>query len=132
VVGSLSYGASVVLDAYALRYVGAAREAAYFATAPFVGVLVSWALLREALGVYDFVALGLMAAGVVFMLRERHAHVHLHESIQHEHVHVHDAHHQHEHLLGEPLEEPHTHKHRHAALEHDHPHVSDLHHRHRH
>ena len=37
VFGSLSYGLSVVLDAYALRLIGAAREAAYFATAPFLG-----------------------------------------------------------------------------------------------
>jgi drug/metabolite transporter (DMT)-like permease len=31
--GAMSYGVSVVLDAYALRLLGAAREAAYFATA---------------------------------------------------------------------------------------------------
>src|SRR4029077_6767512 len=40
VVGALSYGLSILLDAYALRFVGAAREAAYFATAPFFGALV--------------------------------------------------------------------------------------------
>jgi drug/metabolite transporter (DMT)-like permease len=34
--GALSYGLSIVLDAYALRALGAAREAAIFATAPFV------------------------------------------------------------------------------------------------
>src|SRR4029453_5903057 len=35
--GALAYGASVLLDAFALRHLGAAREAAFFATAPFAG-----------------------------------------------------------------------------------------------
>ena len=58
-----SYGASVVLDAYALRLVGAAREAAYFATAPFVGALVSAFGFGERLQTLDVVAMALMAAG---------------------------------------------------------------------
>lgn len=48
VLGSASYGASIVLDAGALRFVGAAREAAYFATAPFVGALASLSPPRRA------------------------------------------------------------------------------------
>jgi multidrug transporter EmrE-like cation transporter len=133
VLGSLSYGASVVLDAYALRYVGAAREAAYFATAPFMGALVSLLLLGESLGWFDVAAMALMALGVFFMLREHHGHVHIHAPIEHEHLHVHDDHHQHAHAIGEAVAaEPHSHKHRHVALIHDHPHVSDSHHRHRH
>ena len=47
--GGLSYGVSVLLDAYALRLVGAAREAAYFATAPFAGALLSIPILGEPL-----------------------------------------------------------------------------------
>jgi hypothetical protein len=34
ILGALSYGVSILLDTYALRLVGAAREAAYFAMAP--------------------------------------------------------------------------------------------------
>ena len=49
VLGALSYGLSTLLDAYALRFVGAAREAAYFATAPFFGALVAVPLLGERL-----------------------------------------------------------------------------------
>jgi drug/metabolite transporter (DMT)-like permease len=48
--GSVSYGASVVLNAYALRLVGAAQEAAYFATAPFLGALAATALTGERRG----------------------------------------------------------------------------------
>ena len=40
-VGFVSYGVSIVLDVYALRYVGAARESAYFATAPFAGAIAA-------------------------------------------------------------------------------------------
>jgi drug/metabolite transporter (DMT)-like permease len=130
--GSLSYGVSVVLDAYALRHIGAAREAAYFATAPFMGAMVSFLLLGEPLGWYDVAAMGVMGLGVYFMLRERHGHVHVHDAIEHEHQHVHDEHHQHPHEPGRSIGEPHSHKHRHAALTHDHPHISDVHHRHRH
>jgi drug/metabolite transporter (DMT)-like permease len=131
-IGSLSYGLSIVLDAYALRWIGAAREAAYFATAPFVGALASVALLGDALRGVDVVAMLVMALGVVFLLRERHGHVHAHEPFEHEHLHSHDAHHQHAHLSDDPVGEPHSHPHRHAPLVHDHPHTSDSHHRHRH
>lgn len=132
VLGSLSYGVSVVLDAYALRLVGAAREAAYFATAPFVGALVSVMLLGDSLRWYEIVAIGSMAAGVVLLLREKHDHVHEHEQVEHEHLHEHDLHHQHEHTSGDPAGEPHTHRHRHAPLVHGHPHLPDAHHRHQH
>jgi drug/metabolite transporter (DMT)-like permease len=130
--GLFSYGASVVLDAYALRLVGAAREAAYFATAPFVGALAAILLLGEPLKVLDSAAMLLMALGVAALLRERHAHRHAHEELVHEHLHDHDEHHRHRHAPGDPPGEPHSHEHRHAPLVHDHPHVPDAHHRHRH
>lgn len=132
VLGSLSYGVSVVLDAFALRLVGAAREAAYFATAPFVGALASMVLLGDALRWHDGLAMLVMAAGVAFLLRERHGHEHAHEELTHDHLHEHDEHHQHDHQPGDPVGEPHSHPHRHVPLVHDHPHVPDAHHRHRH
>lgn len=132
VLGSLSYGVSVVLDAFALRFVGAAREAAYFATAPFVGALAAVLWLGETLRWHDVLAMCAMALGVVLLLNERHAHRHLHGESAHEHLHVHDEHHQHAHEFGSPPGEPHSHPHHHPTLVHDHPHVSDAHHRHRH
>lgn len=130
--GSISYGVSVVLDAYALRFVGAAREAAYFATAPFVGALLAVLLLHEPLQIRDVTAGLIMAAGVLCLLYERHSHSHAHHAQYHDHLHVHDAHHQHEHAADVALDEPHAHPHQHADLVHDHPHVSDAHHRHKH
>jgi drug/metabolite transporter (DMT)-like permease len=131
-VGAIAYGLSIGLDAYALRLLGAARESAIFATAPFVGAAVAVPLLDETLGWRAGSAAIVMAAGVVLMLTERHSHVHEHEPMVHDHVHRHDEHHQHEHEAGVNPSEPHSHPHRHAHLVHAHAHVSDVHHRHSH
>ncbi len=130
VLGAFSYGLSILLDMYALRWVGAAREAAYFATAPFIGSLVAVPLLGESLGWAQGLAFGVMGLGMTVLLRDRHGHLHTHEALEHEHLHVHDEHHRHAH--DGPVFEPHSHFHRHATIVHDHPHASDLHHRHRH
>jgi drug/metabolite transporter (DMT)-like permease len=128
--GALSYGASLLLDMHALRLLGAAREAAYFATAPFLGAALAVPLLGAAPGAGEIAAGALMIAGVALLARERHSHVHTHETIEHEHVHVHDEHHGHGH--GGDVVGPHSHVHRHEPVTHEHAHVSDLHHRHRH
>jgi drug/metabolite transporter (DMT)-like permease len=129
-VGALSYGVSILLDVYALRYLGAAREAAFFAVAPFAGAALSVPLLKELPAALDYLAAGLMAAGIVILVRARHSHAHAHQELVHAHEHVHDEHHQHEHQGL--VTEPHSHPHRHLPVEHEHPHVSDLHHRHPH
>ncbi len=128
--GFVSYGLSVVLAVYAMRLIGVAREAAFFATAPFIGVLVSVAVLGDRFGLRELVAMVLMVGGLCVLLRERHAHHHTHEPTEHDHRHVHDEHHQHAHLLHDPSGEPHAHQHAHAGLAHEHPHVPDIHHRH--
>jgi drug/metabolite transporter (DMT)-like permease len=130
VLGFFSYGLSIVFAVRALRLVGAAREAAYFATGPFIGALVAAALLREFLGGRELAAMAIMATGVVVLLRAEHGHAHTHDAIEHDHAHVHDEHHAHEH--EGPTVESHAHLHSHAPLTHDHPHVPDVHHRHRH
>jgi drug/metabolite transporter (DMT)-like permease len=128
--GSLSYGLSIVFHLYALRILGAARQAAFFATAPFAGALLAVPLLGERPSGTDVIgALG-MVLGVIGLARARHSHLHTHEAIEHDHLHVHDEHHQHAH--EGPITEPHSHPHRHAPLTHEHPHVSDVHHRHPH
>ena len=45
--GTVAYGASVLLDVYVLRMLGAAWEAAVFATAPFAGALLAVPLLGD-------------------------------------------------------------------------------------
>jgi drug/metabolite transporter (DMT)-like permease len=130
VTGFLGYGVSIVLHLLAMREVGAARQAAFFATAPFAGALASVPLLSERLTPREIGAAAVMALGVVLMLRARHAHGHVHEALEHEHAHAHDEHHLHVHEGG--VSETHSHPHVHAALAHDHPHLPDAHHRHRH
>lgn len=130
--GFASYGLSVVLAVRALRLLGAARHAALFATAPFVGAVAAVPLLGETFGAREAVVGGVMALGVALLLTERHAHPHAHERLEHEHAHVHDEHHQHDHLPSEQAGEPHSHVHAHQPLSHAHRHVSDVHHRHKH
>ena len=129
-VGTLCYGTSIVFDVRALRLLGAARESAYFATAPFVGGLLSIVFFRDVPTVAETIGAIFMMVGVMSLLRERHSHLHTHELKFHEHMHVHDTHHRHEHEDG--VSEPHSHPHLHSGLTHDHPHVSDLHHHHSH
>jgi drug/metabolite transporter (DMT)-like permease len=131
-VGLLSYGLSLVLAVYAMRLLGAAREAALFAIAPFVGALVSVPVLGDRPGTRELVAAIILGVGVFRLVRAEHGHVHSHTEIEHEHGHTHDDHHQHEHASDDPAWEPHAHRHRHQALTHAHPHRSDVHHRHRH
>lgn len=134
--GALSYGLSLVLDNYALRSIGAAREAALFSTAPFLGGLTSLLLLHDRPTAWHVLGAGLMLTGVIAALRARHTHRHRHDPVEHEHAHVHDEHHQHPHATSDPIVDPpgasHSHRHTHAAIEHEHPHASDLHHRHKH
>jgi drug/metabolite transporter (DMT)-like permease len=128
--GALGYGLSIVLHLLAVRALGAARQAAYFATAPFIGAVVAVPLLHDRLPPSHVAAGALMALGIALIVGTRHAHAHLHEAEQHEHAHVHDEHHAHVHD-GE-VSEPHSHVHGHASLFHDHPHLPDAHHRHGH
>lgn len=142
-IGAFGYGISIWLDLLALRDLGAAREAVLFSTAPFVGALFSLAVLRESFTPQLLVAAGLMAGGVVLLLREQHSHWHRHNAQVHAHRHRHDPqgsdpHHEHRHTAAEmaalPMDRPfwHAHEHRHEEIEHAHPHVSDAHHRHQH
>jgi drug/metabolite transporter (DMT)-like permease len=126
--GAVSYGMSLVCHLKAQRALGAARQSALFATAPFVGALVAVPLLHERLSGLDFAAGALMLIGVVALVRARHGHAHTHAPLEHEHLHVHDEHHQH----GHDAAAPHSHPHQHDPLTHEHPHVSDAHHRHKH
>jgi drug/metabolite transporter (DMT)-like permease len=128
-IGGVSYGASILLDLYALRLLGAAREAAYFATAPFIGALAAVPILNERLSWMDLGAGAVMAVGIGLLINERHGASHAHPAVEHAHLHTHgDGHHTHAHQG--PVIEPHSHPHRHVALTHDHPHGADVHHRH--
>ena len=130
VVGATGYGASLRLYLRAQRELGAGRTASVFASAPFLGATLAWAL-GEPAGPAALAAGALMIGGIVLHLTERHAHTHVHQDLRHEHAHRHDdGHHQHRH---DPMPEgEHVHEHRHGRLVHEHEHVPDLHHGHGH
>jgi drug/metabolite transporter (DMT)-like permease len=132
VVGFFGYGVSLVLFVLALRWLGATRTGAYFSTAPFVGAILSVAMLHEPITPSLAAAAILMGIGVWLHLTEVHEHEHVHDGIAHDHAHSHDEHHRHAHGPNDPVGEPHAHWHQHAHLIHWHPHYPDLHHRHSH
>lgn len=132
VLGLFSYGISLLLDMRALRLLGAAREAGFFATAPFIGAVVAVPVLGERWGIEDAVAAVVMMVGVALLLHGHHSHKHTHAEVEHDHLHHHDDHHKHRHDDISVEHEPHAHPHRHLSLTHDHPHLSELHHRHEH
>jgi drug/metabolite transporter (DMT)-like permease len=61
---------SLVFFILSLRRIGTARTSAYFSTAPFVGAILSLAILREQLGLRMAIAGILMAIGVYLHLTE--------------------------------------------------------------
>jgi drug/metabolite transporter (DMT)-like permease len=129
--GSFSYGISLVFFIKALEKLGSSRAGAFFSFAPFIGTIASLIILREWIGWVMFPAAGFMIIGVWLIISERHSHLHLHKSITHTHSHKHsDRHHLHEH--SGTFFEPHTHEHTHFELSHIHVHWPDTHHRHGH
>ena len=130
-IGFVSYGLSIYFYIKAQRILGAARTSTYYATAPFMGVLISVILLRESIPMQFYPALLCMLTGTYLSVTEQHGHTHLHVSITHEHRHSHeDQHHNHVHENQERI--PHSHIHTHEMVEHTHDHLPDVHHHHKH
>jgi drug/metabolite transporter (DMT)-like permease len=132
ILGFIGYGLSLVLFVLALREIGTARTGAYYSTAPFIGAVIAFIVLREPVTPALLISGVLMGFGVWLHLTERHEHEHEHVPVVHMHPHVHDEHHQHEHGPSDPPGEPHSHLHAHVRLRHEHPHFPDAHHQHRH
>jgi drug/metabolite transporter (DMT)-like permease len=129
--GSFSYGVSLVFFIKALKGLGSSRTGTFFSLAPFIGAIASLIILKEWIGWTMLPAAGFMLLGIWLMGSEKHAHFHIHKPITHTHSHVHtDMHHLHEHT--DDVHEPHTHEHTHNEITHVHPHFPDTHHRHEH
>jgi drug/metabolite transporter (DMT)-like permease len=129
--GSFSYGISLVFFIKALEGLGSFRTGMFFSLAPFIGAVTSLILLQEWIGWVMFPAIMLTVAGVWLISTEDHEHLHLHEEEVHTHLHNHnDHHHIHEH--EEIVREPHIHEHQHLEGNHVHSHYPDTHHRHEH
>lgn len=68
--GFVAYGLSIYFYVYAQRDLGAAKTSAYYAIAPFIGVLLSFIVFREIPGVLFFIALVIMIAGTWMVNKE--------------------------------------------------------------
>lgn len=127
--GFVAYGLSILFYVKAQRGLGAARTSAYYAAAPFMGVVISWLIFGTGLNLAFGLALILMLIGTYFTVSEDHGHVHSHHALTHDHQHSHDdGHHDH----GHKEQTAHSHSHSHEQVNHAHSHLPDIHHRHQH
>lgn len=69
VLGFFSYGLSVLFYIYAQRNLGAAKTSAYYAIAPFVGVLCSWMMLGQNLSIQFVIGFLMMIIATYFMIK---------------------------------------------------------------
>lgn len=116
--GFVAYGLSIFAYIRAQKILGAAKTSAYYATAPFIGALLSFVLLHEALAAGYVVALLVMTVGTAFVVYDtlvhshshEHAHsfVHTHDGVTHTHTVIHS--HMHKHYVSES-----RHGHRHSV-----------------
>jgi len=129
--GFVAYGLSIYFYILAQRELGAARTSTYYATAPFIGVIISWIIFRDGITASFISALAIMLIGAYLAVTEIHNHIHAHTVLTHEHKHNHmDGHHNHTHasaIVGE-----HSHLHTHDMIVHNHLHTPDIHHGHNH
>ena len=68
--GFIAYGLSIYFYVYAQRDLGAAKTSAYYAVAPFIGVLLSLIIFREIPGIMFFSALTIMILGTWLINRD--------------------------------------------------------------
>lgn len=131
--GFVAYGMSIYFYILAQRSLGAAKTSAYYAIAPFLGVVFSFLIFKEVPGSHFFVALAIMLVGSYFAATDTialqhthahtHTHTHAHEHAGIPHLHPHTHHHSHSHVHGQDSAT--EHEHRHDQIEgHDHDHHS--------
>lgn len=133
-VGTFSYGVSIVLYVTSAQNMGATRAQILFSTAPLWGVILSYIFIQGSFQWVHVISITFLALAVLATNVVSHRHQHTHEAIEHIHYHRHDdGHHDHSHE-GEMVSAGkwHSHLHKHEPVTHEHEHYPDLHHRHDH
>lgn len=69
--GFVAYGLSIYFYVCAQRHLGAAKTSAYYAIAPFIGVLLSLVIFRDWPGWIFFAALAVMIAATVLVTKDQ-------------------------------------------------------------
>jgi drug/metabolite transporter (DMT)-like permease len=84
--GFVAYGLSIFLYVRAQKELGAAKTSAYYAVAPFIGALLSFLILKEAITDYYVIAFLIMTAGSVLVVMDTmitsHSHLHTHTFVE--------------------------------------------------
>lgn len=128
--GFVAYGLSINFYIRAQKDLGAAKTSAYYALAPFLGVIFGVVILGERPGLGFYIGLMIMITATVLMVKDTislqhthehthfHSHIHSHGDLIHDHPHEHA--HSHTHIHGQ---EESLHGHSHETIEgHDHTH----------
>ena len=68
--GFVAYGLSIHFYILAQKHLGAAKTSAYYAIAPFLGVLFSMLLLKECPGIQFYVALAIMVISTFLLIKD--------------------------------------------------------------
>lgn len=118
ILGFVAYGLSIFMYVRAQRNLGAAKTSAYYAVAPFVGALLSFVLIGEALTYSYFIAFLIMLGGTVLAVIDTLVRQHLHSHV-HTFTHTHDGS-THTHNVT------HSHLHNHFVLKDNHKHGHSL------
>ncbi len=130
ILGSISYGISIVFYIISAQKLGAIRSQIIFSSAPFFGVFFAVFFLSERITILQIISFILLIFSITLLAFEKHEHRHEHDKIEHTHLHNHDDFH-HDHKHDEKISF-HEHLHLHKNLVHSHPHWPDIHHRHKH
>lgn len=130
--GFAAYGLSIFFYIRAQRDLGAAKTSAFYAAAPFLGMIFSWILFQDRLELQFIIALAIMMLGTYFSitdtitLQHTHSHVHLHthehrhDGLTHTHEHAHTHMHLHEHVKEREEEHQHVHDENKEQVDHEH------------
>lgn len=104
ILGFVAYGLSIFTYIRAQKTIGASKTSAYYSLAPLIGVILSFVILKERVGLIFVIALCLMIIGTVVIIYDTliHSHQHMHtHAITHTHdgtTHTHIIKHSHEHM----------------------------------
>lgn len=122
ILGFVSYGLSINFYIMAQKDLGAAKTSAYYSIVPFLGVIFSMILIGEQPSFQFYIALLIMIAGTVLIVKET-------IELQHTHMHTHIHCHEHSHgniVHTHPHEHTHSHMHTHDADHENHKHSHDF------
>lgn len=120
ILGFIAYGLSIFLYVCSQNTLGAAKTSAYYAISPFIGALLSFVILREAITANYVIALIIMIIGSALVVTDtiilNHTHLHTHTIVHTHngstHTHITEHAHEHSHYINT---EKHTHYHNYTA-----------------